>query len=66
MPLPNGWQPRASMLRGATLWTLVLILAVAALVLAGCGQGARGAATTGFALTLVHSNDTQGKLEPCG
>ena len=42
------------------------MLAVAVLVLAGCSQDERDAATTGFDLTVVHSNDTQGKLEPCG
>ena len=66
MPLPSAWQPRVRTRRGAALGTLALMLAAVAILLAGCSQSARPAATSEFALTLVHSNDTQGKLDPCG
>lgn len=66
MPLPSGWQPRARAVRRARNRLLALVLAAVAILLAGCSQGARPAAASEFDLTLVHSNDTQGKLNPCG
>ena len=66
MPLPSGWRPRARALPPARNRVLALTLAVVAILLAGCSQGAKPAATSEFDLTLVHSNDTLGKLDPCG
>ncbi len=75
MPLHNDWllparQQIARSRRVAHLWGRALTALLALLLiggqLVGCTASRSSAPTNDLQLTLVHSNDTMGKLEPCG
>lgn len=60
MLLPAGWPLRAS----AAFWLAIALFCILA---TGCtGRQPALASEIALQLTLIHTNDTMGKLEPCG
>lgn len=50
----------------ASAASALLALALVCGLLIGCTASRESVSTGALQLTLVHSNDTMGKLEPCG